>query len=288
MKSYFRSLVERAEGIPVKQGLTFPLRSDIVHEESLFFDHEPKTFSQTAETVSGDARLEVALEPNIHNPRTVEVESALATAPYASTPGSVQTRSAAGQIDNPSKLEPRTEITFPLRSKGARRAENKSPAVPATQRKVAGRFAGRPGEAKAQTKRQKSVRGDMNKAPSTNNKHRAAGDIILHDDPEISQPVDHSEGPMLEPANRPARHEAPVDNPRASEPFVRALEPSVRQVPPVAPPADEPRLIIGQLQVDIVPDRSNETPDITRAPRSAPRPSRAVASSKLRFGLRQM
>ena len=142
-----------------------------------------------------------------------------------------------------------------------------------------------------------STPSDASDAAETKREQQAPDESVTKTNPIDVRQVDTSLGSLLTPTLAPKATEqrAASENKTpvafASNESAALLEPRRMQAPPVPVP-DEPRLVIGQLRVDVVATAPTQTREVvrvvSRADGSDNRSRAASPISKLRFGLGQM
>lgn len=285
MKSYLQRLAERAEGVSLTRSLN-PTPNEGLREAGS--DSTVDTFGEVIHQTP-TASDNLAQDQSLHNfskqaePRAqiaARVRDSARLGP-ADSPDPIETRSGPVPVAESGldvadarvsqRLEPPREIVFPAKIRN-------------NQRNARGKRAAT-GNAHSMTRkslpRSQQPETDRQERPGLAEPEHRAEQTTRDARQELLSPVQ----PLDDPAPVPKETSA-VANDRA----VTTLEPPRAEATAQAKPMpDEPRLVIGQLRVDIVPTGPTATREVVRVVHAgANRTVRSGPVSKLRFGLGQM
>jgi hypothetical protein len=290
MKSYLRRLAERAEGVSLTPPLRPAMRSEVVREAGAdsIVDRAGESSLQTSKPSEDVAQYQPLhdssrrVEPSVQVSPRVGMGRPQSSELGETRPGPapiIQPRSAGKETATPQHLEPRREIVFPQRTIIKARSLERKPAPPieVQQETSAGknsppltlqRYVDEPFP--------KERRGNMDEGHRSDQLTQDVRQGLL----SPSQPIERLAPTPKEIGAAVNDHAIPNLEPPRAEP--------IRQVTPIS---NEPRLVIGQLRVDILPAGPTETREVVRIVQrsaGASRTLRASPVSKLRFGLGQM
>jgi len=304
MKTYLQRLAERAEGVSLTSLISPTVRNEVRDggsdsskpvrdERSLALDAEssdrpiPAVAESAVDEHERVQRAERGIAPNI-NPR-VEVPVTVGLSRSESPDLAeiqpepapvVQPRSAGDETAIHQHLEPRKEIAPPERSIIEVRSTEREQPPPLEVERDSPVARTSPTLSPAQY-----VDEPFTKGRQSNTDQRRRSDQPNQDVQQgLLSPIQRIERlvPTAKEIGAAAVSDRPVPN----------LEPSrAEPIRQTVPNSGEPRLVIGQLRVDILPAAPAETREVVRVAQrraSASRPVRANPVSNLRFGLRQM
>ena len=322
MKTYLQRLAERAEGVSLTPPLRPTIRSEVTREarsESLVEETSFESSVVSRQTSADIPRNESAqdttriVEPSIQaTPKISPLHQDL-TLPAAAPqepPAVVEPRSASKESVTPQQATPPKERELPHR--GIIEAHSHVEAeptrnVPVPRRETPGdserSIIGPRRDVEKEPTRKMEVRRETpeeNSAPQLS----PARSVDLPDTEK--GPSKNDEYARLEqltqdflrrlaPPIQPIEHLAPTPKEigaAASDRAIPNLEPPRKDpIRQATPTSDEPRLVIGQLRVDVLPTGPTETREVVRVAQGGTGASRAFSAgpvSKLRFGLGQM
>ena len=293
MKRYLQRLAERAEGVSGTPSLKPALRSEANREAGLdsLPDAADGPFAESSKTLEEPLHTQPLQSSNRVEPRPQVLASMLDGVPMGSagSPDPVETRSDPATIRRSSldadetavsqHLEPRKELVFPEKSVDNRRsARGWQP----SQRHG-------PPASIARASRPPVPRADID--DETARRERTANTEEQQRSENLSGTVPQE---LLSPVH-PTEHAGPAPNEKRGVAVDRDLPnlepPPAEHSSPAVPFTDAPRLVIGQLRVDIVPTGPTATREVVRVVQrtaGAGWTLRPGPVSKLRFGLGQM
>ncbi|HMG73690.1 MAG TPA: hypothetical protein VK582_09325 [Pyrinomonadaceae bacterium] len=321
MKTYLQRLAERAEGVSLTPPLRPTIRSEVTREarsESLVEETSFESSVVSRQTSADIPRNEPAedatriVEPSIQATPKISPphqDLTLPAAAHQERPAAVEPRSAGKESVTPQQVTPARQRELPQRD--IIEAHSQVEAEPTQKVPVPRRET--PGDSERSIT---EPRRDVEAVPTRKME-------VRRETPE------ENSAPQLSPAHSvdlPNTEKGPSKNDeyarleQLTQDFLRRLAPPIqaiehlaptpteigaavsdRAIPNLEPPRtdpirqtpipDEPRLVIGQLRVDILPTGPTETREVVRVAQSgtgARRPFPASPVSKLRFGLGQM
>ena len=321
MKTYLQRLAERAEGVSLTPPLRPTMRREVTREagsDSLVEETALESYVESPRA-SGDIPRHKPVqdsikivEPSIQTVPRVSPRQQELTLP-AEAPREraavVEPRSAGNETAMPQPMTPPKERAFPEssiiepRSYAEREQTQKvevrreTPAAPERSIIEPHRYVEREQTRKMEVRRETPAENSspqLSPVPSVDQpgteKWRSNKDEYARLE-QLTQDVLR----RLVPPVQPVEHLAPTPKEigaAVSDRAIPNLEPPradpIRQTTPIP---DEPRLVIGQLRVDILPTGPTETREVVRVVQSRAGASRTLPASpvsKLRFGLGQM
>ena len=292
MKTYLQRLAERAEGVSLTPPLRPAMGSEVTREagsDSLVEETAGDLFVE-----SSDATGEIPRHESVQDSNKI-VQPSIQTSPRVSPrqqepplpaeaprerAAFIEPLSAGNETATPQQLTPLKERAFPERSI----TEAHSYAKSEPDQKVEVHRETSAENSSPQLSPVRSVEKPVREVWRTNKDEYARLEQLTQDLlRRLVPPIE----PMEDLAPTPKEIGAPID-----DRTVPNLEPPrAEQIRQTTPIADEPRLVIGQLRVDVLPAGPPETREVVRVVQSRAGASRTLRPgpvSKLRFGLGQM
>jgi len=288
MKTYLQRLAERAEGVSLTPPLRPTIRSEVTREarsESLV---EETSFESSV--VSRQTSADIPRNEPVQDVTRI-VEPSIQATPKISPPHQDLTLPAAAHQERPAAVEPRS---------AGKESVTPQQVTPARQRELPQRDII---EAHSQVEAEPTQKVPVPRRETPGDSERSIIEPRRDVEAEPTRKMEvrretpeENSAPQLSPAHSvdlPNTEKGPSKNDeyarleQLTQDFLRRLAPPIRQTPI----PDEPRLVIGQLRVDILPTGPTETREVVRVAQSgtgARRPFPASPVSKLRFGLGQM
>jgi hypothetical protein len=286
MKSYLQRLAERAKGVSLRPPLIYTVRSKAIREtgSGSFLNKKADESSKTLGDIPHNQPLQYSSEtvpPSVQVP--LRVRSSHLKSPElakeSSERAAVQPVSASSETGTPQQ----TPRAFPERSITESRSSaerEQAYAAPIEVQREMSEDKSSPPLSPVHDIDEPFTKGGRGNDDNIRRLDQLAHDVLQRLAP-LSQPAE-GPPPFGQHVGAAAVSDKPIPNlePRRTKP--------IRQITPIP---DEPRLVIGQLRVDILPTGPTETREVVRVVQrraGASRTSRTSPVSKLRFGLGQM
>jgi hypothetical protein len=318
MKTYLQRLAERAEGVSLTPPLRPPMRSEVTREagsDSLVEEPAGDLFVE-----SSNASGEIPRNKAVQDSNKI-VESSIQTSPRVSPrqqepslpaeaplerAAFIEPRSAGNETAMPQPVTPPKERASPERSiievhSYAESEPTQKVEVPRETSADPERRIIEPPDAEREQPRKMEV----HRETSAENSSAQLSPVRPVEKPvieewqsnrdeyarleQLTQDVLRRLVPPIEPIEDLAPTPKEIGAPISDRTVPNLEPPRAEQIRQTTPISDEPRLVIGQLRVDILPAGPTETREVVRVVQSgASRTLRPSPVSKLRFGLGQM